>query len=765
MEASDDVLRFNATTGEFDRVFVSAGNGGIDGPHGLTFGPDANGDGVAELYVSGRNSFNVVRYDGVTGEPLGAYVTSGLGELRWPEGLAFNPSGSHLYVASTGSQRVLKFDAQTGEYVGVAATATAPKDVNFGPDGMLHVATGNRILRYTENGVFVDDYISPGSGGLSELSRIAFGPDGNLYATTSGPSSDRVYRFGTESEAVLTVSLARASSVPVTVEYSTAGGSAIAGSDFTAATGSVTLAPGITSKTILVPLLDDATIEPDETFTVNLSNAVGGTIADGQGIGTIEDNDPVGPTLSISDVTVREGVDAQAAFTVNLGPPHTEPVTVNYATAEGTALAGINYIATTGTLTFAPGETQRTIAVPILNDGTTYPTETFTVNMSNAVGATIGDGRGIGTVSDDDISDFKWSVRLSGDGQMLETYLGNPVSPGESPLFTWPMNAKVPLPFSTEDIADDDDAIFIELPAGSNGPAGGILLDTLRGRNELIIKSGRVRIESFSTGGVLSTTVSPGAELITTQLQQDGLTIANEGHVTLLPGGETSRLTNLIIEAGGDFDLTDNALIFDYSGTSPVASLREKILSGRGGPGLGARWTGPGINSSTAAEANKNDSEAYSIGYVENAALPLGPYSHFRGQPVDDSSILIAYTRTGDANLDGLVNDDDVTIVGATYAPGVPQPHWALGDFDFNGFVDDDDVTLLGVFYDPATVAISLREMQHPLAEREVFDVPPAHREDYTRYALAVERLLADADEAFAPKRRQTAKLRLAGTR
>jgi hypothetical protein len=68
---------------------------------------------------------------------------------------------------------------------------------------------------------------------------------------------------------------------------------------------------------------------------------------------------------------------------------------------------------------------------------------------------------------------------------------------------------------------------------------------------------------------------------------------------------------------------------------------------------------------------------------------------------VDNTSLLIAYTRTGDANLDGLVGDDDITVLGATYAPGVPNASWALGDFDYNGFVDDDDVTLLGAFYDP----------------------------------------------------------------
>jgi hypothetical protein len=59
----------------------------------------------------------------------------------------------------------------------------------------------------------------------------------------------------------------------------------------------------------------------------------------------------------------------------------------------------------------------------------------------------------------------------------------------------------------------------------------------------------------------------------------------------------------------------------------------------------------------------------------------------------------MTFTVTGDANLDGKVGDDDVTIAGATYAPGVAQPHWALGDFDYNGFVDDDDVTLLGALF------------------------------------------------------------------
>jgi hypothetical protein len=155
------------------------------------------------------------------------------------------------------------------------------------------------------------------------------------------------------------------------------------------------------------------------------------------------------------------------------------------------------------------------------------------------------------------------------------------------------------------------------------------------------------------------------------------------------------------IDAAARLDLTDNAMVVDYNGDSPVEVVREKILSARGKSGIGGTWSGPGITSSTASAANEAAPDSRSIGYAENETLPLGRFGTFNGVHVDRTSVLIAYTRTGDANLDGVVDDDDVTIVSATYAPGVRQPHWALGDFDYNGFVDDDDITLLGAFYDP----------------------------------------------------------------
>ena len=131
-EYTDEVLRFDAATGTFDSAFVTAGSGGLGGTHGMAFGPDANSDGIPELYVSGRDTHNVVRYDGVTGLPLGSYVTTGSGGLSWPEGLTFDPSGSTLYVSSPGTNQILKYNAQTGAYLGVAASTElqAPLDVS-----------------------------------------------------------------------------------------------------------------------------------------------------------------------------------------------------------------------------------------------------------------------------------------------------------------------------------------------------------------------------------------------------------------------------------------------------------------------------------------------------------------------------------------------------------------------------------------------------------------------------------------------------------
>ncbi len=119
-----------------------------------------------------------------------------------------------------------------------------------------------------------------------------------------------------------------------------------------------------------VTINGDTTVEANETFAVNLSAVSGATIADASGQGTIVNDDtapPVLPTLSIADVVVTEGNAATTAtFTVTLSAAAAGAVTVNYATSDGTATAGSDYTTTSGALSFAAGETTKTITVAII---------------------------------------------------------------------------------------------------------------------------------------------------------------------------------------------------------------------------------------------------------------------------------------------------------------------------------------------------------------------------------------------------------------
>jgi hypothetical protein len=202
-----------------------------------------------------------------------------------------------------------------------------------------------------------------------------------------------------------TVSLSAPSPSAVSVSFATRDGTAKAGPDYVARSGALTFAPGQITRTIPVDVVGDTTAEPDETFTVSLSGASGAAIADGTALGTITNDDAAPlPTLSIDDVTLPEGDSGTkiATFTVRLSAASRQAVTVAYATADGTATAGSDYVAQSGTLTFAPGETRKTIGIVVDGDKTPEPTETFSVSLSGAAGATIARGTGKGTIGNDD---------------------------------------------------------------------------------------------------------------------------------------------------------------------------------------------------------------------------------------------------------------------------------------------------------------------------------------------------------------------------
>ena len=202
--------------------------------------------------------------------------------------------------------------------------------------------------------------------------------------------------------AAFTVTLSTASSEPVTVTFGTANFTAVADSDFQTTTGSLTFAPGETSQTVTVTVNGDRAGEPNETFLVNLTGATGGAVInDDQGVGTILDDEP---RISIGDVAKTEGNSGTTlfVFTVTLSAPSDVPVTINFATDNGSAAAGSDYTATSGTITFAPGETSKTITVAVKADRKKESNETFFVSLTSAVGGMIVDGWGMGTIVNDD---------------------------------------------------------------------------------------------------------------------------------------------------------------------------------------------------------------------------------------------------------------------------------------------------------------------------------------------------------------------------
>ncbi len=199
------------------------------------------------------------------------------------------------------------------------------------------------------------------------------------------------------------VFLSAASASTVTVNFATAAGTATSGVDYVATSGTVTFLPGQTNQTFTVSVNGDITVEPDETFFVNLTNPVNATIAGSQGIGTIKTDDALS-ALSINDVTLAEGNSGTTSFdfTVTLSPVSTLPVTVSFSTADGTAVVGTDYQPVSGSVTFAPGQTTKTVSVPVTGDVTTEPNETFVVNLNNPINASISDAQGLGTITNDD---------------------------------------------------------------------------------------------------------------------------------------------------------------------------------------------------------------------------------------------------------------------------------------------------------------------------------------------------------------------------
>ena len=204
--------------------------------------------------------------------------------------------------------------------------------------------------------------------------------------------------------ATFTVTLSDVSPDTVTVDYATADGTAVAPGDYSAAGGTLTFLPGETTQTVTVDVNGDALDEEEETYTVDLTNAVERDDRRRAGRGHDHRRRPAAGALGRQR---RRSPKATAARSMRPSPSASTiraagPSRVDYATADGTATAPADYAPTSGTLTFAAGQTTKQVTVLVNGDPLDESDETTSLNLANAINATIADGQGVGTITDDD---------------------------------------------------------------------------------------------------------------------------------------------------------------------------------------------------------------------------------------------------------------------------------------------------------------------------------------------------------------------------
>ncbi len=236
--------------------------------------------------------------------------------------------------------------------------------------------------------------------------------------------------------ASVTVALSAASGKPVTFTYTTVDETAQAGADYATTAGSLTLAAGATSVVIPIPLVNDTLNENPETFRLELQAADNATIATASAQVTILDDDPM-PTLAVGEpgsggaVTSASAVESSCCLEleISLSAPSGRDVTVSYATQDGTAVAGSDYTATSGSVTFAAGETSKTVTIGLLDDALSENDEVFTLALLSAEGAVLPAGLfGEGTIIDDDplpAVSASWPGANGGSGTTVPESIGS----------------------------------------------------------------------------------------------------------------------------------------------------------------------------------------------------------------------------------------------------------------------------------------------------------------------------------------------------
>ena len=283
-------------------------------------------------------------------------------------------------------------------------------------------ANGNANLNPSFGGLSAGQFITSAatdpSGNTSEFSQCravqaAAPPTISINDVSQAEGNNGTSNF------VFTISLSAASAQAVSANYATSDLTAQDPTDYQAASGVVSFAPGETSKQVTVLVNGDTQVEPNETFQVFLYNLQNAGVGKVTAVGTIVNDDSAGPMIQFSQanysvqenggaatITVTRTGDTSGTAAVDYKTTDTDNFTVGCAIKQGAAFGRCDFATTVGTLSFAAGETSKTFAVPIINDSYAEGNETFNVVLSNATGATLGaTANGTVTINDNDATD------------------------------------------------------------------------------------------------------------------------------------------------------------------------------------------------------------------------------------------------------------------------------------------------------------------------------------------------------------------------
>jgi len=314
--------------------------------------------------------------------------------------------GSQFVDQDTGSgttTTIAAGDTVKWHWIGINHSSTRNINPETWSSGIKSAPTTDFTHTFTNVGSFVYWCTVHGSsaGGMRGFVVVT---DPNAPTVSIGDLSQAEGNTGTTAFD-FPVTLSKTSASDVTVKYSTTGGTATSGTDFTAVSnGTVTITAGNTTGTATVQVTGETGPEPNESFTVTLSNPTGATINDGSATGTIQNDDgsPPTPSMSIGDLTAAEGNSKTTpfAFTITLSSAAVGTVTAHYETSDGTATAPSDYHSKSGTVSIGNGLTTGTITINVVGDKLKEPDEAFTVTLSAPSGATINDGSAAGTIHD-----------------------------------------------------------------------------------------------------------------------------------------------------------------------------------------------------------------------------------------------------------------------------------------------------------------------------------------------------------------------------